>query len=126
MGSGTRPVQTKLYISIYRHCVAVGGRWGVWSCVVDHILYDFNTLFLTRFTTYKIAAPLQTKTPVKTTFRDWCLNSSFVHVGVVSHIRSIFFKRPLFYYVFERIFKQFLESLVLLSVVKVLIIRSIC
>ncbi len=44
------------------------------SCVVDHILQEFNTLFLmTRFRTYKIATPPQTKTPVKTTFRDWCL-----------------------------------------------------
>jgi hypothetical protein len=38
-----------------------------------------NTLFLTRFITYKIATSPQTKTPVKTTFRDWCLYSSFVH-----------------------------------------------
>ena len=49
------------------------------SCVVDHILQEFNTLFLTRFRTYKIATPLQTTTPVKTTFRDWCFYSSFVH-----------------------------------------------
>jgi hypothetical protein len=47
------------------------GGWGVLSCVVDHILQEFNTLFLTR--TYTIATPPQTKTPVKTTFRDWCL-----------------------------------------------------
>jgi hypothetical protein len=40
---------------------------------VDYILQEFNTLFLTRFSTYKIATPSQTKTPVKTTFRDWCL-----------------------------------------------------
>ncbi len=32
------------------------------SCVGDHILQEFNTLFLTRFTTYKIALPFQTKT----------------------------------------------------------------
>ncbi len=59
-----------------------GGRWGVLSCVVDHILQEFNTLFLTRFRTYKIATPPQTRTPVKTTFRDWCLYSSFVHGSV--------------------------------------------
>ncbi len=52
---------------------------GMLSCVVDHILQKFNTLFLTRFRTYKIATPPPTKTPVKTTFRDWCLYSSFVH-----------------------------------------------
>jgi hypothetical protein len=34
---------------------------GVLSCVVDHILEEFNTLFLTRFRTYKIATPPQTK-----------------------------------------------------------------
>jgi hypothetical protein len=37
----------------------VGG--GVLSCVVDHILQKFNTLFLTRLRTYKIATPSQTK-----------------------------------------------------------------
>jgi hypothetical protein len=31
------------------------------SCVVDHILQEFNNLFLTRFRTYKIATPPQTK-----------------------------------------------------------------
>ncbi len=41
--------------------VWVEGRWGFWSCVVDHILQDFYTLFLTRFRTYKIASPPQTK-----------------------------------------------------------------
>ncbi len=56
---------------------AVGG--GVLSCVVDHNLQEFNTLFLTRFRTYKIATPHQKKTPVKMTFRDWCLYSPFVH-----------------------------------------------
>ncbi len=49
------------------------------SCVVDHILQELISLFLTRFTTCKISTPPQTKTPVKTTFRDWCLYSSFVH-----------------------------------------------
>ncbi len=50
-----------------------GGGVGVLSCVVDHILQEFNTLFLTRFRNYKIATPPQTKRPVETTFRDWCL-----------------------------------------------------
>ncbi len=49
------------------------------GCVVVHILQEFNTLFLTRFRTYKIKTPPQTKTPVKTTVRDCCLYSSFVH-----------------------------------------------
>jgi hypothetical protein len=39
-----------------------GGSWGLLSCVGDHILQEFNTLFLTRFITYKIATPPQTKT----------------------------------------------------------------
>jgi hypothetical protein len=43
------------------------------NCIVDHILQEFYTLFLTRFRTYKIASPPQKKLPVKTTFRDWCL-----------------------------------------------------
>ncbi len=39
-----------------------GGGWlGVLCCVIDHILLEFNTLFLTRFRTYKIATPPQTK-----------------------------------------------------------------
>ncbi len=32
------------------------------SLVGDHILQEFNTLFLTRFRTYKIDTPSQTKT----------------------------------------------------------------
>ncbi len=38
------------------------------NCVVDHILQEFNTLFLIRFRTYKIAPPPQIKTPVKIHF----------------------------------------------------------
>jgi hypothetical protein len=34
----------------------------VLSPVVDHILQDLDTLYLTRFRTYKIARPHQTKT----------------------------------------------------------------
>jgi hypothetical protein len=37
-----------------------GCGWGVeglLNCVVDHILQEFYTLFLTRFRTYKIASP---------------------------------------------------------------------
>jgi hypothetical protein len=36
---------------------AGGGWWVVLSCVVDHILLEFNTLFLTILRTYKIATP---------------------------------------------------------------------
>jgi hypothetical protein len=44
---------------IQKVCGCGGG--GVLSCVVDHILQEFYTLFLTRFRTYKIASPTQTK-----------------------------------------------------------------
>ncbi len=54
-------------------CTVYTDSGGVLSCVVDHFLQEFNTLFLTRFITYKIATPPQTKWPEKTTFRDWCL-----------------------------------------------------
>ncbi len=40
------------------------GGWGVGGvlkCTVDHILQEFYTLFLTKFRTYKIASPPQTK-----------------------------------------------------------------
>ncbi len=38
-----------------------GGGGRVLKCTVDHILQEFGTLFLTRFRTYKIASPPQTK-----------------------------------------------------------------
>ncbi len=56
------PSQTKctvLYIQTVCVCGGVGG--GVLNCPVDHILQEFYTLFLTRFRTYKIASPPQTK-----------------------------------------------------------------
>ncbi len=45
----------------FRKVNARGGERGVLSCVVDHILQDFNTLFLTRFRTYKVVRSPQTK-----------------------------------------------------------------
>jgi hypothetical protein len=39
---------------VYTDCVWLGGGGRVF-CVGDHILQEFNTLYLTRFTTYKIA-----------------------------------------------------------------------
>jgi hypothetical protein len=39
---------------------SMAGRvWGVLSPVKDHILQEFNTLYLTRFRTYKIVTPPQ-------------------------------------------------------------------
>jgi hypothetical protein len=52
-------------LSIYRRPPRGGGGGGggrrVMSCVIDHTQQEFNTLFLTRFRTYKIATPPQTK-----------------------------------------------------------------
>ncbi len=46
----------------YIHTVCgCGGGGGVLSCVADHILQEFNTLFLTRFITYKSATQPQAK-----------------------------------------------------------------
>ena len=56
------PSQTKC--TVYKDSVCVvggGGGEGVLNCTVDHILQEFYTLFLTRFRTYKIASPPQTK-----------------------------------------------------------------
>ncbi len=47
--------------NIYRQCV-VGRGLGVLILVGDHILQEFNNLYLTRLKTYKIARPPQTKT----------------------------------------------------------------
>jgi hypothetical protein len=55
------------------------GGGGVLKCTVDHILQEFYTLFLTRFKTTKLLHYPKQKWPVKTTLRDWCLWSSFVH-----------------------------------------------
>jgi hypothetical protein len=45
----------------YVQTVCGWGGGGVMICTVDHILQGFYTLFLTRFRTYKIASPPQTK-----------------------------------------------------------------
>jgi hypothetical protein len=72
--------------SEYTDSVWLWGWGGVELCgVVYHILQEFNTLFLTRFRTYKIATPPQGKTPVKTTFWDRCLYSSFFHASTPPH-----------------------------------------
>jgi hypothetical protein len=55
------PLPTENVQYIQTVCGCGGGGGGVLSCVVDNILQEFNTLFLTRFRTYKIATPPQTK-----------------------------------------------------------------
>jgi hypothetical protein len=51
-------VQYIIYIQTVCGC---GEGWGVLSCVVDHILQVFNTMFLITFRTYKISTPPHTK-----------------------------------------------------------------
>jgi hypothetical protein len=67
--------------------VAVGGG-GVSSFVVDHILQEFYTLFLTRFRTNKIASPPQTKITSKDDIkgfvslkflRPWAVQYQYLH-----------------------------------------------
>jgi hypothetical protein len=49
------------------------------KCTVDHILQEFYTLSLTRFRTYKIAVPPQTKMTSKDDIKGLVSLSSFVH-----------------------------------------------
>jgi hypothetical protein len=54
------PSQTKC--TVYKDSVWLwGGGWGVLNYVVDHILQEFYTLFLSNLKTYKIASPPRTK-----------------------------------------------------------------
>ncbi len=61
--SHTPPPLPKVNVQ-YIQTVCGGGGGGVLSCVVEHILQEFNTLFLTRFRTYKIATLPKKKRPV--------------------------------------------------------------
>ncbi len=57
------PSRTSLSQStVHTDSVWLGGGWGVLSCAGDHILQEFDALFLTRFRTYKISLPPQPKT----------------------------------------------------------------
>ncbi len=55
------PHPPKIKVQCIQTVCGCGVGGGVVSCVVDHILQEFNTLFLTRFRTYKISKPPQTK-----------------------------------------------------------------
>jgi hypothetical protein len=59
------PPLPKVNVQYIQTVCGCGGWEGVLGCVVDHILQEFNTLFLTRFRTYKIATPPQTKMTCK-------------------------------------------------------------
>jgi hypothetical protein len=56
--------KVKYRILVYRQFMAMGGC-RVLSCVVDHILREFITMFMTRFRTYKIATPTPNKNASK-------------------------------------------------------------
>jgi hypothetical protein len=61
-GSTLPPVPPSFCQSIeYTDTMWLGRGGGVLSPVGDHILQEFNILYLTRFRTYKIARPPQTK-----------------------------------------------------------------
>jgi hypothetical protein len=52
------PPPKKNIRTVFADCVWVwGGGGGVLSCVVDHILQEFNTQLLSRLRAYKIATP---------------------------------------------------------------------
>jgi hypothetical protein len=56
--------QSRLYPPVrdFENTDSVWGRgWGVLSSVGDHNLQEFNTLYKTRFRTYKIATPYHPK-----------------------------------------------------------------
>ncbi len=55
------PPHSKSQSKVQTVCVWEGVGGGALSCVGDRILQEFNTLYLTRFRTYKIALPPQTK-----------------------------------------------------------------
>ncbi len=74
------PPLPKLNVQLIQTVCGCGG-WGVLNCAVDYILQEFYTLFLTRFRTYKIASPPQTKWPVfkGTVSRDFLLLVFFMN-----------------------------------------------
>ncbi len=51
------PFPCKVNVQYIQTVCGCGWGLGGVSCVVDHILQEFNTLFLTRFRTYKTATP---------------------------------------------------------------------
>ncbi len=56
------PPPPKKKVKVHRQCVAGRGWGGMLSCVKDHILQKFSTMFLARFRTSKIVFPPRTKT----------------------------------------------------------------
>ncbi len=57
----TSPTPPPTKVKVHIHIQYAGREWrGVELCFGDHILQEIDTLFLTRFRTYKIATPPQT------------------------------------------------------------------
>ncbi len=55
---------SKVQSTVYADSVCIAGRgWGVLSCVGDHMLHEFNILYLIRFRTYNIALPTPKQKP---------------------------------------------------------------
>ncbi len=73
------PLSTFPMYSIFRQSVTGGRGGGVLKCTVDHILQEFNTLFLTRFRTYKIAKQPQTKVTSKDDIK-WFVSLKFLRL----------------------------------------------
>jgi hypothetical protein len=63
--SSPLPKVNEQYTCTQTVCGCGGGGGVLLSCVVDHILQQFNTLFLTRFRAYKIATPPANKNTSK-------------------------------------------------------------
>ncbi len=86
--------------SLYRQCDA-GRGWVMLSFVGDHILQEFNTLYLTRFRTYKIALPPQRKPSRRGSLTDKHLpQSPFILEPTPSHpfsVRRVTDTRPAFF-----------------------------
>ncbi len=55
------PPSSQRKCTVYTDSVWQGWGGGGLNCTVDHILQEFYSLFLTRFRTYKIVSPPQTK-----------------------------------------------------------------
>jgi hypothetical protein len=66
------------------------GWWGMLKCTVDHILQEFYTLFLTRFRTYKIASPPQTKMTSKDDIKGLVSLKFLVHDTILTVAVSTF------------------------------------
>jgi hypothetical protein len=62
-----------------------GSGEGVLNCTVDHILQEFYTLFLTRFRTYKIVSPPQTKMTSKDDIKGLVSLKFLSPCSMVSH-----------------------------------------